>query len=239
VARTYVQRMRAESAATTRRRLIEAARSVLVEAEVPRLEIAEVATRAGVARSTFYLAFGTRSDFLSKLLDDSLARAGFGRLGEYLSLPDAVSAMKRGLAQAAAMYASDHEILRRMLLLARLDLEAAQMHAERQLRREASMRNLARRLHQQGKLRASISVEAAGSVLWILTSFETFDQLFSGWNLDARACGTRIVMIAHESLLTDSTPSSAPSSSRLRVRTDSLGIGRPSVEGQPPDPSET
>ena len=199
--RTYVQQARAEAAAATQRQLIEAARFVLTSGEVPRLEIAEVAERAGIARSTVYLSFGTRSAFLSRILDDSLTRAGFGRLRENINLPDAAEAMDKSLAQAAVMYSADHAVLRRMLLLAQLDPDVARDYQQRQQRRAAGMRDLAQRLCSQGKLRPEVSPEAAAEVLWVLTSFETFDQLFSGWGLAATACAARIVAVARSSLL--------------------------------------
>jgi len=68
VARAYVQRARAEGAAATQRRLIEAARSVLISGDVASLELTEVAEQAGVARSTIYLSFGTRSAFMTRIL---------------------------------------------------------------------------------------------------------------------------------------------------------------------------
>jgi len=98
MARRYVQRARAESAAATRRRMVEAARAVLMDGEVPRLELAEVAQRAGIARSTVYLSFGTRSALMTAILDDSLNRAGFERIRGYLALPDAIEAMEKTLA---------------------------------------------------------------------------------------------------------------------------------------------
>src|SRR5262252_3592658 len=121
MARPYVQRARAESAAATQRRMIEAARSVLTRGEVPRLELTEVAERAGIARSTVYQTFGPRSALPSKILDDSLSRAGFGRLREYLVLPDAVEAMEKGLTQTAHIFSAYLEVWRWRLLLAWLD----------------------------------------------------------------------------------------------------------------------
>jgi AcrR family transcriptional regulator len=199
--RAYVKRARAEAAATTQRRIIEAARAVLVDGEVPSLELAQVAEQAGVARSTIYLSFGTRSAFLAKVLDDSLNRAGFGRVREYLILPDAVEAMEKTLAQATIMYSAEHTVLQRMLLLAKFDPDVSRDYQERQQRRAAAMRDLAKRLAQQRRLRAGVSVETAASVLWALTSFETFDQLYSGWDLSAKTSASRIVMIARASLL--------------------------------------
>jgi len=181
--------------------MIEAARSVLNSGEVPSLELAEVAAKAGTARSTVYLSFGTRSALMSLVMDDSLSRAGFGRIREYIALPDAEEAMEKTLTQTAVMYAAEHVVLRKMLLLARLDPDAAEDYQQRQQRRAAGMRDLARRLHSQHRLRAKVSAEAAASILWVLTSFETFDQLFSGWGLDATSCGLRMIMIARSSLL--------------------------------------
>ena len=201
MARAYVQRARAESAAATRRRMVEAARAVLLDGEVPRLELAEVAEQAGTARSTVYLSFGTRSALITAILDDSLTRSGFERIRECLALPDAIEAMEKTLAEAAVMYATDHAVLRRMLLLARLDSDAAPDYEARQNRRAAGMRDLAKRLRDQQLLRAGVSVDEASAVLWVLTSFETFDQLFSGWSLDAATCGARIVAMARSSLL--------------------------------------
>lgn len=199
--RRYVLHARAETADATRRRMIEAARKVLTTGEVPRLDLADVAQAAGVARSTIYLSFGSRSAFLDTILEDSLGRAGFGRLGEYFILPDAAQAMERSLAQGSVVYGAEHAVLRRMLLLAQLDPDAANLYQERQRTRADSMRKLARRLHRQRKLRPRLSVEVAASILFVLTSFEAFDQLYSGWGLDADACGSRLVAMAHASLI--------------------------------------
>lgn len=199
--RKYVLRARAETAAVTRRRMIEAARRILTTGDVPKLDLADVAQEAGVARSTIYLSFGSRSAFLDAIVQDSLTRAGFGRLGEYFIVPDAAEALEKSLVQGPVVYAAEHAVLSRMLLLGQLDAEAAMLYRAQQTRRAASMRDLARRLHRQRKLRPRTSVEVAASILFALTSFETFDQLYSGWGLDARACGSRLVAMARASLL--------------------------------------
>src|SRR5262249_5248480 len=154
-----------------------------------------------LSRSTVYLSFGTRSALMSKILDDSLGRAGFGRLRACMILPDALEAMEKTLTQTALVYSSAHAVLRRMLLLAKLDRDVARDYQQRQQRRAAGMRDLAQRLEDQQRLRNTVSVEEAATVLWVLTSFETFDQLFAGWGLDATRCGERIAMIARSSLL--------------------------------------
>lgn len=199
--RTYVQRARQETAAATRRRMIEAARAVLARGDLAKLDLADVAKEAGLARSTIYLSFGTRSAFIDEIVRDSLARAGFGRLGQYFMLPDAAEAMEKSLAQGAVVYAAEHLVLSRMIQLARLDKEAGALGEQRERNRMAGMRDLASRLRRQGKLRAGLSAETAASILWVLTSFDTFDQLHLGWGLDAKACGARLVALARGSLL--------------------------------------
>ena len=201
MARAYVQRARAEGAAATQRRLIEAARTVLISGDVPSLELADVAEQAGVARSTVYLSFGTRAAFMTRILDDSLSRAGFGRLREYFVLPDATDALEKTLAQTAVMYSTDHAVLKKMLTLAQLDPDVARDYRERQGRRASGMRDLAQRLRAQGKLRADVSVQGAAAVLWVLTRFETFDQLYSGWGLSAGRCASQMTTMARASLL--------------------------------------
>jgi AcrR family transcriptional regulator len=201
VARKYVQRARAEAAAETRRRIVEAARSVLLASALPTLEIADVAEIARVARSTIYTAFGSRPGLIEAVMEDSLTRAGFGRLVELFGLEDAVEALDRGLAQGCQMYAEEHQVLRRLLLLAELDPDGAAPYARQQRGRSAGMRDLARRLDEQGKLRAGTSVEEAAAVLWVMTGFDTFDQLYSGWGLDATSCSSRIVAMARAALL--------------------------------------
>ncbi len=45
------------------------------------------------------------------------------------------------------------------------------------------MSHLARRLSDAGELRDDVTVKDAESVLWVLTSFESFDSLYTGREL--------------------------------------------------------
>jgi hypothetical protein len=59
---------------------------------------------------------------------------------------------------------------------------------------------LAGRLAEQGVLRADLGVEDAEHILWVLTSFESFDLLFTGRGLPADRATTILIDIAERAL---------------------------------------
>lgn len=199
--RAYIQRARAESAAATRRRMLESGRALLNESEVPTLNVGDVADRAAVARSTVYATFGSKSGLVSALIDDTLERAGFGRLVELAGLSDPVEAIDRSLKQGCHMMEAELATFRRLSLLARLDPEAARSLEETDQGRLTAARWLARRLQDAQKLKDGVRVEEAASILWLVTGFPTFDELYTGWGLDGDQVAERLRSIVHGTLL--------------------------------------
>src|SRR4051794_31290499 len=61
MARSYVQQARAAAAESKRQDLLDAAISMLAEEPLPRVTLDAVAKRAGAARSTVYVMFGSRA----------------------------------------------------------------------------------------------------------------------------------------------------------------------------------
>ena len=68
------------------------------------------------------------------------------------------------------------------------------------------MRNLAGRLEAQGFLRDDLSRDEAAQVLWVLTSFATFDQLFRERGLSAAGVTDRLRAMAGRTLLREPGP---------------------------------
>jgi hypothetical protein len=62
------------------------------------------------------------------------------------------------------------------------------------------MARLARRLGEQGVLRPDVTVEDAAHLLWLLTSFDAFDQLYAGRGLSAEDATRILVMTAERSV---------------------------------------
>jgi hypothetical protein len=68
-------------------------------------------------------------------------------------------------------------------------------------RRAKGMMRLARRLGRNGLLRDGVSVKQAADRLWVLTSFDAFDLLFSGRGMSADAVARALVDMAEHCLL--------------------------------------
>ena len=64
--------------------------------------------------------------------------------------------------------------------------------------RADGMVNLAKRLHEGGALR--VDVETATDVLWLVTSFDGFDLLYTGRRLPVPDVAERLFRTAHSTL---------------------------------------
>jgi len=199
--RPYRQRVRAEAAAETRRAIIDAVRAQLVAGPLRSVGLPEVASDAGVARSTIYATFGSRAGLMEAVAEDVLQRAGFDRVGAAFRHPDAVVAVETSLREAAQVYAAEHAVGRAIFRLAAIDGDAARGAARLERGRAAGMAALAARLEAQGALRDGISAAEAADLLWVITSFDTFDQLYVGRGLAPELVGERLVALARRGVL--------------------------------------
>src|SRR5258708_35360620 len=95
--RKYEQRLRAEAAAETRRRILDALYQRLREAPSEPVSVDRVARMAGVARSTVYLIFGSRSGLFLALSGDVLERGGFERMLREAAHPHAREGLRPGI----------------------------------------------------------------------------------------------------------------------------------------------
>jgi AcrR family transcriptional regulator len=202
VSRKYEQRLRAEAAQETRRRILDAVHARLREAPAEPLSLDEVARSADVARSTIYLVFGSRAGLFEALVEDLLERGGFDRLVEAVAHPDAREHLRAGLRAGLEMYAADRDVHRVLFSMGQLDPEALSGAVQRwEERRAGGIEYLARRLEEQGALRADVTVDQAANVLWALSSFESFDLLYTGRGLSASEAADVLVATAERSLV--------------------------------------
>jgi AcrR family transcriptional regulator len=199
--RRYTQQARAAAAEETRQRILGAMRDRLRAAPSEALSIERVAQEAGVARSTVYLVFGSKAGLFEALGQDLLERTGFQRIVDAVALPDARDAVRESLRAAASVYAAERDVSRTIYSMWSLEPEAVRRAFEVVERGRAEGQGwLARRLAEEGHLHPDVTVEQAADILWVITSFETFDQLYTGRGLGEKETAARLVMMAERSL---------------------------------------
>jgi AcrR family transcriptional regulator len=200
--RRYEQRRRAETAEQTRHRIIDAVAERLTKAPAEPVSLEQIAEMAGVARSTIYAIFGSRAGLFDAVGLDAAERAGYGKLLEAVQHPDAREHLRGGMRASTEMYAGYRDLRRALFSMAQLDEDAVGGSVRRiEEERTAGMARLARRLAVQGELRTGVTVEEAENILWVLTSFETFDLLYTGRRLSSEAVANLLIATAERALL--------------------------------------
>jgi AcrR family transcriptional regulator len=201
--RRYEQRQRAEDAEKTRQRIVDAVLERLRAAPAEPVAIEKIAAMAGVARSTVYAIFGSRAGLFDAVGAHLQARTGYERLVEASHHPDAREALRGGLRAASEMLAAERDTWRVLRSMAQLDQEAVGGSVERwEEERAAAMARVARRLHEQGHLRPDVTPEEANDLLWVITSFESFDLLYSSRGLPLDVVIERLTDAAERALMT-------------------------------------
>ena len=199
--RTYEQRARAEEAARTRMRIIDAVFERLREAPAEPIAVDQIARQAGVARSTVYAIFGSRSGLFDAVARELGDRSGYARLLDAKHQPDARDHLRAGFRAAGEMLAANRDIYRALRSMARLDEEAVGGVVRRMdEERAAGMARVAGRLAEQGALRKGLGVKDAENVLWVLSSFESFDSLCTGRGLSTKRATELLIDTAERAL---------------------------------------
>jgi AcrR family transcriptional regulator len=182
--RQYEQRLRADAAEQTRRDILDALYQRLCEAPTEPVSIERIAAMAQVSRSTVYLVFGSRAGLFDALGDDLRRRGGFHRAPEGSGDPDALRALQESIRTAVPIFAEHRQVLRVLYSMAALDPQAVGGVVDRMTEdRAAGLAWHAKRLADQGALRPGLTAADATDLLWAVTGFEFFDQLFTARGL--------------------------------------------------------
>jgi len=200
--RRYEQRLRAQSAEETRRRVLDAVYDQLREAPAQPVSVERIARTAGVARSTVYASFGSRAGLFDAFAADLLERGGFRRVLDAVADPDPRVTVRAGITGGVHTFAAHRDVFRALISMAELDPDAVGGAMQRsEQRRAKGMLWLARRLARDGALREGLTVTQAADRLWVLTSFDAFDLLYNGRGRSARAVAGVLVDMAGRSVL--------------------------------------
>jgi AcrR family transcriptional regulator len=199
--RKYEQRLRAETSEATRQRILDTLEQRLREAPTEPVSLDEIAKRAAVARTTVYLVFGSRAGLFDALATELWTRAGLPGLTEAVAHPDALEHLRGGLRAGVEIYASLRDVAVALFSMSALDPDSVGGSITRlEGRRWGGMQHLARRLDEQGLLRADVTVEQAADVLWMLASFASFDALYTGRGMSADEVARLLATTAERTL---------------------------------------
>jgi AcrR family transcriptional regulator len=199
--RKYEQRLRAEAAEATRRRILDALEQRLRAAPTQPVSVDQVAQAAGVARSTVYLVFGSRTGLFDALTTDLWERAGLPRLTEAVAAADAREHLRGGLRTGVEIFAAIRDVALALFSMSALDPDSVGGAIDRlEERRWGGMQYLAKRLADQDVLRPGVTVDQAADVLWLLASFASFDALYTGRGLSADQVTDLLVDTAERAL---------------------------------------
>jgi AcrR family transcriptional regulator len=194
--RAYRTRRGRSSAAETRERILQAVRELLAEGTFHEATVEEIAARAGVARSTLHLHFGSRLglvDAVCELLGGAREYAG---IKSSLELADPAEALRRVLSAAVRFWAAEEDLHRSLYGLAEID-PAARAFVDRQTTgRRSDLQRLSKRLEDGGRLRPGLDENDALSLLLVATSFATFDELRRNARLTASAVEHAVARVA-------------------------------------------
>jgi AcrR family transcriptional regulator len=116
----YEQRLGAEQAEQTRRRILDAAGAQLRAAPATPIALDRVAQEARVARSTIHQLFGSRAGLFDAVAEDLWMRAGFDRLVGAVGRPDAREHLRGALRAGIEVFAELRDVARALFSTAAL-----------------------------------------------------------------------------------------------------------------------
>ena len=227
--REYRLGKRTVGVAETRARIVAAARAVFAEDGFHRAPMEEVARRADVARATVYYQFDSKLGLIEAVLEDIERRGEQQRVLAAAALDDAVEATQRAFEEGTRFWAADHVLVRKLIGLAAADPGTRQLVIERDRNRLALVTRLAERLAEQQRLGPGCSVQKAVRTLWLLSSFEAFDQLFTGQRLDTDAVAAALFELLEDTLLRSPSPTTPSATAPRPKRPRRTAPGRAAI----------
>jgi AcrR family transcriptional regulator len=194
--RTYNAPRRAESAAETRRAVLDAARELFTAQGYAGTTISEIALRAGVVADTVYATVGRKPVLLRELVETAISGSDHAVPAEqrdYVRQLQAAATARNKLTIYAHAIAHIQERLGPVFLVVRdaagTDPECAALWSGIADRRAANMRSLAAELRATGEIREDLTDQQVADVIWSMNATEYWDLLVRqrGWESAAFA----------------------------------------------------
>jgi AcrR family transcriptional regulator len=176
--RRYRMGQRDAAAERTRTRILTAARELLATLrEFSEFSVDAVAHKSGVARMTVYYQFGSKAGLLEALYENLVGRNETLQLADANRKADSLSALLEFVDVFVRVWSSDRNVIRRMHALAALDPGLAQSVQMRSANRRHELEMILKRVRGQYGHPGFSKFSEALEIVYMLTSFETFDHL--------------------------------------------------------------
>ena len=185
--RTYVQRHRAAVAATTRARIIAAARELIPDAGSG-LGVDDIARQAGVAVQTIYDQFGSKGGLLVAVVQDVQRSAGLVEAIEgVFRSRDGEAALRKMITATLMLWHRGWPYIEFILRARRVDAVVGRENAQVDLLRHAHLWAICRRLEDEGRIRDRRSAAWAADQVFALTTATVYEELVvrRDWSLKA------------------------------------------------------
>ncbi|MFA1543475.1 TetR/AcrR family transcriptional regulator [Actinomadura monticuli] len=190
------QGLRAAGVTRTRRAILAAARKHLIEAGYHRLSLEQVAADAGITRVTIYRQFSSKLGLLDAVAEDLAQRARLvSGVEAALAVDDPVAAFRELVVELCRFWATDPDLLRRLLGLATVDPEAGHVVQSREQWRFDQIGAFVRRLDAAGRLHDDLDVEQAVAAIGAVTGFPACDEMATRLRLGHAELGPLVVTL--------------------------------------------
>ena len=185
--RRYDGSHRAEAAAETRARILDAARHLMGAKGIDGVTIAAIAKDADVAPSTIYATFKSKDGLLRALMEASLFGPAFQNAQALLSgVTDPLRQIELTAHVARAIYDGERHDLGMIRHASGFSPALRAIEEEFESRRLAMQEARIAALFASGRARPGLTEAEARRVLWMLTSRATYQALVldGGWTPD-------------------------------------------------------
>lgn len=189
--RRYDSPRRREQAAATRRGILDAAERLFADQGYTATTMAAIATEAGVALKTVYLAFETKSGVLRALWnlrlrgdEEDIPVGGRDWFREVLEEPDPERQLRLNARNGRAVKTRINAVIAPLRAAAETDPDVAALYARIQGQFYEHQGRIVKSLHRKRALRPGLGVVRATDILWTLNHFDLWLLLGGerGWS---------------------------------------------------------
>jgi AcrR family transcriptional regulator len=178
--------LRAAGVQRNRRNIVAAGRQQLIGEGYHQLSLETVAAQAGVTRVTIYRHFGSKLGLLEAIAEDLAERSAIVEgAARALSVPKATAAFDALVEELCRFWATDPDLLRRLVSLHAVDPTAQHLIEQREDWRYQQVAAVVTRLAEQDRVRTPFTIQTATVVVGTATSFPACDEI-------ARRTGTKL-----------------------------------------------